>query len=376
MHIGTIAFLIGILMFSRLVELPPFHLLYLFPVSVAFVIFNGSLRLIALVCCGFLWAMLRAELILSDHLYKAQEKKTFIATGQIVSLPEVRERSVRFQFYIKSMKSENGQSWPTPGKVRLNWYHPNSTVRPGQNWKLSVRLKRPHGFSNPGGFDYESWLFQKRVRSTGYVINNSGNTLLKLPENQFIDKIRYQLLNRINQSIDDESFKGLVIALGLGTRSQISQLSQQILFNTGTSHLLAISGLHIGMISGLAFFLARRLWSYSSYFSLNFASPRFGAIAAFFAAILYAALAGFSIPTQRALIIVVVMMYSIFSNKRYAVSQIIMSSLFFILIFDPFAVLSAGFWLSFGAVFIILYGMSCRIGCDNFWWRWAECNTF
>jgi len=97
--------------------------------------------------------MLRAELILSDNLYKALEKKTFIATGQIVSLPEVRERSVRFQFYIKSMKSENGQSWPTPGKVRLNWYHPNSTVSPGQNWKLSVRLKRPHGFSNPGGFE-------------------------------------------------------------------------------------------------------------------------------------------------------------------------------------------------------------------------------
>jgi len=108
--------------------------------------------------CGFLWAFLRADIILANELDRIIEGDTVIITGKVVSLPEILDTGIRFEFQISEMKSQVGINLENPGKIRLGWYRQNVTIQPGQVWRLHVRLKRPYGFSNPGGFDYDHRL--------------------------------------------------------------------------------------------------------------------------------------------------------------------------------------------------------------------------
>ncbi|MBI4005668.1 MAG: DNA internalization-related competence protein ComEC/Rec2, partial [Gammaproteobacteria bacterium] len=242
----------------------------------------------------------------------------------------------------------------------------------GQYWRLSVRLKRPYGFMNPAGFDYEGWLFQHRIRTLGYVLNTPDNTYLGKTRGRYISRSRYFLREKINNELDKNPYSGLIVALSLGDSSQIPKIQYKVLVNTGTNHLLAISGLHISLIAGLFYFLARKLWSIGGVFTLYLAAPRFAAIAAMAAATIYAILAGFSIPTQRSLIMLAVVMWALFNYRQYAFSHIISTALLLVLIADPFAAIAPGFWLSFGAIAVIAYGMSCRVSTDSIWWRWGR----
>ena len=307
-------------------------------------------------------------MILSTELDKSLEGKTVIATGLVVSLPEALDISTRFEFQIETMQTPDGKFWPSPGKVRISWYGENVAVNPGERWQLHLRLKRPYGFSNPGGFDYEAWLFQKRVRATGYVRSSSDNRLLNPPSRFAVDYWRQILQSMINDLDLPALPKGLLLALSLGDRSGISAAQWQTLISTGTSHLIAISGLHVGLVAGLCFLLGRWLWACTGMLPLYLAAPRFGYVAGFLGALIYAALAGFAIPTQRALIMLSVLMGSLFFYRGYEFSRIIALALLFVLIFDPFAVLSIGFWLSFVAVCIIAFGLSHRVAIDQPWW--------
>ncbi|RKZ48597.1 MAG: DNA internalization-related competence protein ComEC/Rec2 [Gammaproteobacteria bacterium] len=385
MHAGTIAFLIGIVIFLQLSTLPPDWLLVFLPfiLSVLFIrpklqIFHKYILVVSCsMICGFLWALLRADIILANELDRTVESETVIITGEVVSLPDIMDSGIRFEFQIAEMKSRNGIRLENPGKVRLGWYRENVAILPGQYWRLHVRLKRPYGFSNPGGFDYEGWLFQHRIRATGYVRNKEHNELLYGASAFSINYYRYLLQSLINTSHIGEFEKGFISALSLGDRSKISAKQWQTLTQTGTSHLLAISGLHIGLVAGLFFIVGRWLWACAGPLPLQISSQRFAALAGLLGAFIYAALAGFSIPTQRALIMLSVWMLSLFFNRKYAVSDIISISLLAVLIIDPFAAMDAGFWLSFMAISIIAYGMTCRVqtnisGWRNVWWKWGR----
>ena len=374
MRTGTIAFLIGILLTLQFPELPPAWLQFaLLPVLiVCLVCSNKGARLAGFILLGCLWALFRAGIILSDELSVQLEGKTLVAEGRVVSLPEYRDRGVKFEFQIEQLLSINGQSYASPGKVRLSWYGAPVNLMPGQVWRLTVRLKRPYGFSNPGGFDYEGWLFQHRIRATGYVPDKGENIYTGSSAGQYINRLRYFLRERISGHIQNKTFAGLMIALGLGDRSFIQNNARDTLIRTGTNHLLAVSGLHIGLVAGLFFMLAWRLWSVGGILPLYVPAPRIALWAAIIGAAGYAVLAGLSIPTQRALIMVLVIMLGLFSHRRYPVSQIFCAALALVLIIDPFAMLDAGFWLSFSAIAIIAYGMSCRVDTDNLWWRWGR----
>jgi len=165
MRAGTIAFLIGIVIFLQVSTLPPNWLLVFLPFTVSALFLRPKLHvfhkyILLLSCsmiCGLLWAMLRADFILASEL-----DRTVIITGEVVSLPEALDSGIRFEFQINEMISQAGNRLENPGKVRLGWYRGNLSILPGEYWRLHVRLKRPYGFSNPGGFDYEGWLFQHR----------------------------------------------------------------------------------------------------------------------------------------------------------------------------------------------------------------------
>ena len=385
MRAGMIAFLIGIVIFLQVSTLPPNWLLVFLPFTVSALFVRPKLQIfhkyiLVLFCsmiCGFLWAMLRADIILSNELDGTVEVETVIITGEVVSLPEIIDSGIRFEFQITEMISQAGIRLENPGKVRLGWYRENVSILPGEYWRLHVRLKRPYGFSNPGGFDYEGWLFQHRIRATGYVRNREQNELLYSASPFSVNYQRHLLRSLINTSHIADFEKSLISALSLGDRSKITAKQWQTLTRTGTSHLLAISGLHIGLVAGLFFIVGRWLWAFAGSLPLQISSQRFAALSGLLGALIYAAMAGFSIPTQRALIMLSMWMLSLFFNRKYVVSDIISISLLAVLIIDPFAAMDAGFWLSFIAISIIAYGMTCRVqtniyGWRNVWWKWGR----
>ena len=385
MRAGTIAFLIGIIIFLQISTLSSswFAILLFFVLMALFTLPKSRFshqyvwRISCAIICGLLWAFFRAEAILTTDLDKTIEGDTVVVIGEVVSLTEILDRGIRFEFRVDEMQSEMGVPLKSPGKIRLGWYRQDVSIQAGEYWRFHVRLKRPYGFSNPGSFDYEAWLFQHRIRASGYVRNNEQNDLIQRASVFSIDYQRHLLRELIGKTDIADSDKSFLSALSLGDRSKISAIQWQTLTQTGTSHLLAISGLHIGLVSGIFFIIGRWLWSLSGSLPLQLASQRFAALTGLFGALVYAALAGFSIPTQRALIVISVWMLSLFFNRKYASSDIISISLLVVLIIDPFAVMDAGFWLSFSAISIIAYGITCRVntsssGWRNNWWKWGR----
>ncbi len=372
MRSGTIAFLLGVLLLQQVKQLPDSFwcvLLFLF-VPIVFVL-PVLFRLIASFICGFLWALFFSTMTLSSHLNESLEGKNLVVEGYISSLPKVRERSTQFEFDVTDLTFQN-QSQVFPGKIVLTWYDRAPPLHPGDQWRFVVRLKRPHGFMNPGGFDYESWLFQKKIRAKGYIRKSSVNQRITSNNSDYsLQRFRHYLANSISSVLSDSPYTGIVMALAIGERQHISHEQWEVLTNTGTNHLMAISGLHVGMVSALLFFIVRYLWGRFSYLSLRFSAPKAAAVAAIIGAFLYAALAGFSVPTQRAFIMLFVVMICVIWQRQRAASEVLMLSLLVVLLLDPNSVLSAGFWLSFGAVGIILFAMNGRIGKPGLWHKWG-----
>jgi competence protein ComEC len=145
-----------------------------------------------------------------------------------------------------------------------------------------------------------------------------------------------------------------------------------LLLSTGTNHLLAISGLHIGLVAGLVYFLVLRIWSLAGRLCLNWPAPRVAAIAAIGAGCGYAMLAGFSVPTQRAAIMLCVVMGAVLLNRAKRAVHTLSLALMVVLIWDSLAVLSAGFWLSFAAVALIFYAIVGRLSEQRPWWHWGR----
>ncbi len=309
---------------------------------------------------GFFWALLHAYLNLYPQLEKSLEGKDLEVTGQVISIPAVQARSVRFEFSILSaMTSLGNETIVVPKKVRLNWYGNVPDLQLGEVWRLRVRLKRPWGYANPGGFDYEKWLFEKGIRATGYVRSKGENKRVQATS---IFNPAYYLRTSLNQKLEriEGDYSAIIKALVLGERGQIDSKRWQVLTQTGTNHLLAISGLHIGIVSGFAYFIVLFLWKRSEFLCLRIAAQRVAAIFAIFAAVIYAMLAGYSIPTQRAMVMAAVVFMAVYSLQSLRTWNILSIALLCVLILDPFSVLSPGFWLSFLAVAIILYSIKSK----------------
>lgn len=253
----------------------------------------------------------------------------------------------------------------TPKRVRLGWYFKEAETLPkaGEKWRITAKLFTPRGFSNPGGLDYERWLFQENMTATGYV--KGAATRLQTASDLSVNAFRQQLVEQIKLQLDDTSVSttamAITAALAVGERGYLSDRDWQLLSATGTSHLVAISGLHIGLVASffmlLGKWLGRRILPYSPTLRL----PVVAALSAVFGAVLYAALAGWSIPTQRALLMVVVYALAVIFRRSRPALFAISIALLLVVLLDPLATLSKGLWLSFGAVAIIIYATEGRM---------------
>lgn len=371
MRLATLAFLAGIILLQGMSSLPPgevsCYAFLLLPL-----LYYRPLRLPLLFLLGFSWALFRSQLILQQHLSQALLKNDIQVSGEIIGLVRFKGRYQQFLYNIDTV-SYKGERYPSPGKVRLNWYDLSRVLHPGDRYRFTVRLKYPNGMMNPAGFDYEGWLFQQRIRATGYVRNKAVVEYLGQGKGASarLHRFRAAVADKIAQFSQSGSSQGLLYALILGERSRVSNEQWRVLRSTGTTHLLAISGLHIGLVAGFAFWLGRFLWSRSVRLMLAMPAQQAGALFAMLMAILYAGMAGFSIPTQRALIMVLIIMWGWLSRRRYSSSTILACAAMGVLLWDPLATLSAGFWLSFAAVATIFLLIQGGLPA-GLWKRWGR----
>ncbi len=307
---------------------------------------------------GAIWVSLRASIILEESLPRELEGEDLALAGYIADIPARTDFGFRFVFDVESA-TRDGREVHIPPRVLLSARETLFTPRAGEYWRVTVRLKRPHGFRNPGGFDYEAWLFRQRLRAVGYVRPSPPPERLEhaVQARYAVHWLRQKLGEHIRTALPEHPFTGMVTALANGETRGISREQWETLRATGTVHLVAISGMHITLVAGLVFFLTRFLWSLPGYTVLLVPAPAAAGAAALAAAALYAALAGFAVPTQRALLMLAVAMIGIFLRRRFPPSQLLAAALLAVMLHDPLAVMASGFWLSFTAVAVILFAV-------------------
>ncbi|VXC23422.1 ComEC/Rec2-related protein [Burkholderia sp. 8Y] len=320
---------------------------------------------IAAAACGFAYAAVRAELRLQQHLPVEFEQRDIQLTGFVRGLPEPQAEGTRFLFEVES----NGAGLRDfPRIVRLLWT-PAAAALPalvaGQRWTLTARLKRAHANANFSLRDGEVGLLERGIRATGSVSASIPARRLRgdaIGPWLTVDRWRERIRQRIETVLADAPHRGIVVALAVGAQDSVSDADWATLRATGTSHLVAISGLHIGFVAGLAAFVCGFLWRRVRWRGvpapLLVAAPKVAALGAASFAALYAALAGFNVPAQRALWTLTVFAVGFVGGRRPAASLVLAWALVFVLIADPWAVTSPGFWLSFVAVAAILHAMA------------------
>lgn len=366
MPLAAVAFLVGILVVQQTSTLPSLWWGAAIVPALALVWWRPAGLVVVFFIFGIFWATLRAGLVLQDELPRDLEGRDVDVVGYIADIPQTTEYGQRFLFDVDDAHVD-GERRRIPQRIQLSSASADLSLRAGEQWRLRVRLSRPHGFQNPGGFDYEGFLFRNRIRARGYLRTDAIPELLPGSSMRYaVDRLRQRLGERIAELAPDSSMTGVVIALANGDARRVTPPQWDSLRATGTVHLIAISGLHISLIGGIAFFIGRFLWSLTSRTVRWCPAPIAAAVVALLAGTTYAALAGFVIPTQRALIMLAVAMSGILLRRRFCPSQLLAAALVAVLLYDPLAVMAAGFWLSFAAVATLLF---IAVDGDQAWWR-------
>ncbi len=326
----------------------------------------ACLALLALFA-GFSYANLRADWRLTHPLPAAWELQDIQLTGVVDGLVEATPYGPRFVLKVDSVATDQAQ---VPARLLLSDYAKGAHYLPAQRWQLTVRLKRPHGNLNPGGFDFEAWLLANRIGATGTVRHRNDNQLIQPFAPGFftsIDRVRQQLATRIDSELAGKPWRGVVKALIMGDQSGIAPEQWQLFRSLGLTHLVSISGLHVTLLATLSGWLVAWLARQSPRLTSRLPARQFGLIAGVATAILYTLLAGAAVPTQRTLWMLMAAALALSCGRRLAVSTVWCFALALTTLIDPWAVLSVGFWLSYLTVGILLYAFAGRVGEPGGW---------
>jgi competence protein ComEC len=370
MRSGTIAFIAGIVLCH---QLPQLHdSVWNFGVAILAMAFLTwywrGLRYLCFAMCGFIWATIWGYQGLMDRIPPSLEGVDIEVRAYVHSLPAVGAHAARF---IADVESADPR-WPGVKRIRLAWYDAPPELGPGQRWTVLVRLRAPNGFRNTGGFDFERWLFARAISATGYV-----REARSMPEQvdsifSWVQRARWAALRRQRDALAGADAAGLVQALTLGVRHNITSVQWETMRATGTSHLMAISGLHVGLAAGAGMFCLTWLGRRWQWFIVRFSASDLGVIGAVLLSGVYAAMAGWSLPTQRAFVMVCIWGLSTLARRNTPPSVMLAWAGLGIAVLDPAALLDTGFWLSFGAVGILIFALSMRAGPASIWWRWGR----
>lgn len=376
MVLFTLFFTIGVWLLQRQAALPDFAWAWLlagFPFVLIIPTRTSAQQLvrtllIAAFACGigFFHAAWQGQQRLAVSLPEEWQGRDIEVIGVVAKLPHITERGLRFDFDVEKTLTPNVI---VPERIYLATYFDPRNAPPelhaGERWQLTVRLKQPHGSSNPHGFDFELWALENKVRATGYVRSKGDNLRLNAMAagiSYRVESWREAVRDKFNATLGSAPYTGVLTALAVGDQGSISDAQWQVFRRTGVIHLMSISGLHITMLAGMGFTLIYWLWRRSTRLTLWLPARRAAAIAALLVAYGYSLLAGFGVPAQRTVYMVAAAACALWMNRNFSLGQIFSIALLGVLVPDPWAVLSPGFWLSFGAVALIFYVTAHRIG--------------
>ncbi|HVF16791.1 MAG TPA: ComEC/Rec2 family competence protein, partial [Steroidobacteraceae bacterium] len=327
-----IAFLIGQCCVHALVELPP---AWPYVLLLTVCILGASLfraYFFVAILLGFGWAWSHAQLRLEHDLPTELEGRDLIVIGRIASLLDSRDVDPQFEFDVETASDDR-----VSPKIRLAWYDSTIRPRPGEKWSFVVRLKRRNGFANPGGFDYEGYLFRAGIGATGYVRDDDSNRKLEAASGYSILRARAWIGQRVADAVGDSLMLGILQGLAVGDTQAMTPDQWRVFAATGTSHLMAISGLHISMIAALAALAGGAVTGWRRAQRLRITAIHGQAVAGSAAALAYSLLAGMSVPTQRTLVMLCIFFALRYFRRELSAANALGLALLGVLIVDPFA---------------------------------------
>lgn len=353
-------------------------------------------RLAGLFLLGAVWTILRADAALALRISPAQEGVDFVVHGYVSGMPQATERGQRFMFRVERCAGPSAAPGaalcPVDRDLRLSWYRsfvrpsaaaagppqraaplrplPRSSDRPfpGERWQLTVRLKRPHALLNPNAFDAELRALSEGVAASGYVSAKppagwpnrrlDGHSLRFGPTLQALRSVlRDAILTALTGYREDAA--GVVAALSIGDQAAIPAYWWEAFNRTSVAHLMSISGLHITMLAAMAAGAAGRLLRHPvvgrTGLLERWPASRLKWAFALVVAFAYSALAGWGIPAQRTCWMLAVAGLSLLGGRSRSLPRVLSLSAAVVTILDPWAPLSAGFWLSFASVAAIIW---------------------
>lgn len=310
--------------------------------------------------------------------------------GYVVSIPVITPSKTQFKFQATRLDKQ-----PVNVRLLLSCYKSCPDFRAGQEWQLAAKLLKPGNLGNPGGFDYVNWLNARHINWTGYLLRGTAQLIKSNAKHNLLLTLRQSMAATLAKIDPDVKTLGILQALTLGISTHIDKDSWDLFRRTGTTHLMVISGSHIGLVAGLTYGLIKWLWCRCGRLCLLLPASRVASIAGFIMAGFYALLAGFEVPSQRALIVCFFMFLRNFCSQRFGVWQSWRYALFAVLIFEPHSVMMPGFYLSFIAVGILvlinqrfsfagfrktlLMQLACLVGLmplTLFWFSYGAVNGF
>lgn len=300
---------------------------------------------------GFGWVGLHAGWALSAQLPDALEGGEVRLSGRVAGLPQHEARRTRFLLRV----GNDAPSLLRGRLLQLSWYDDFGAVtpgrrlqlRPGAHWTMQLRLRAPRGLANPGGFDAGRHALAQRIAATGYV--RAPQLARELAPAAGIDAWRGDMATRIDAAISSPSSR-FVRALALGDTRGLDDPDWATLRAVGLTHLIAISGFHVGLVAGFGAWLVLAAWWLLPGLARRFPRPQAAALAAVIGAAGYAAVAGFALPTVRTVLMIAVVALARVARRPLGRWEGLALALLAILLVDPLSVLQAGFWLSFAGV--------------------------
>jgi len=330
------------------------------------------LVLLAFAAAAFAATGLRASAYLSETLDSSLEGRDIALTGMVAAMPQYNEAGLRFRLEVESAQLD-GKPVRLPPRIYLGWYsgyylaeggtptagqlqRQPAAISAGERWQMTVRLKAPHGASNPYGFDYELWLWEQGLQATGYVRagpRDAAPQRLARTSWHPVERWRQQVRDRIFERIGERQYAGLIAALVVGDQNAIERADWDVFRATGVAHLMSISGLHITMFAWLTAlslaWLCRRSPALCLWLPASSAALIGGVVLAF----AYAFFSGWGVPSQRTVLMLFCVAVLRLSGKRWPWPQVLLLACAVVVAADPWAMLQPGFWLSFVAVGVL-----------------------